>query len=202
MKTFQHYLAESERTYDYRIKVVGETPDGFWDELEQKLAQFDIVKMSKPKSTPVMTTLKDFPEQKNQSVTMADVSFKYPAIEPQIQQISQMLGLMPTNIKLCTQRYADSMEKEIADIDSQNKDLLSDTDYPAPDAEQKELSQDYSADPYQHSVLQNAYRSEYTIAGGKTPPAETTNDLPMGTKSPFATIKRPPKPATGANPRG
>jgi hypothetical protein len=158
--------------------------------------------MSKPKSTPVMTTLKDFPEQKNQSVTMADVSFKYPAIEPQIQQISQMLGLMPTNIKLCTQRYADSMEKEIADIDSQNKDLLSDTDYPAPDAEQKELSQDYSADPYQHSVLQNAYRSEYTIAGGKTPPAETTNDLPMGTKSPFATIKRPPKPATGANPRG
>jgi hypothetical protein len=202
MKTFQQYLVENERTYDYRIKVVGDTPSGFWDELEKKLAQFDIVKMSRPKSTPVMTTLKDFPEHKNQSVTMADVSFRYPAIEPQLQQISQLLGVQPTCVRMCTQAYADSMEQEMSEIESQNKDLLTDTDFPAPNAEQKELSQDYSADPYEHSVLKNAYRSEFTIAGGKTPPAETTNDLPMGVKGPFTKIYMPPKPATGANPRG
>jgi hypothetical protein len=202
MKTFQQYLVENERTYDYRIKVVGDTPSGFWDELEKKLAQFDIVKMSRPRSTPVMTTLKDFPEHKNQSVTMADVSFRYPAIEPQLQQISQLLGVQPTCVRMCTQGYADSMEQEMAEIESQNKDLLTDTDFPAPNAEQKELSQDYSADPYEHSVLKNAYRSEFTIAGGKTPPAETTNDLPMGVKGPFTKIYMPPKPATGANPRG
>jgi hypothetical protein len=51
-------------------------------------------------------------------------------------------------------------------------------------------------------VLKNAYRSNFTIAGKKTPPAKTTNDLPMGIKSPMTTIKRPPKPATGAQPRG
>jgi hypothetical protein len=202
MKTFQQYLVENERTYDYRIKVVGDTPEGFWNELEKKLAQFDIVKMTKPRSTPVMTTLKDFPEHKNQSVAMADVSFRYPAIEPQLQQISQLLGVQPTCVQLCTQGYADSMEQEMAEIESQNKDLLTDTDYPAPNAEQKELSQDYSADPYEHSVLKNAYRSEFTIAGGKTPPAETTNDLPQGVKSPMTKIVRPPRPATGANPRG
>jgi len=202
MKTFQQYLVENERTYDYRIKVVGDTPSGFWDELEKKLAQFDIVKMSRPKSTPVMTTLKDFPEHKNQSVTMADVSFRYPAIEPQLQQISQLLGVQPTCVRMCTTGYADSMEQEMAEIESQNRDLLTDTDFPAPNAEQKELSQDYSADPYEHSVLKNAYRSEFTIAGGKTPPAETTNDLPMGVKSPMSKIVRPPRPATGANPRG
>lgn len=202
MKTFQQYLVENERTYDYRIKVVGDTPSGFWDELEKKLAQFDIVKMSRPRSTPVMTTLKDFPEHKNQSVTMADVSFRYPAIEPQLQQISQLLGVTPACVRMCTQGYADSMEQEMSEIESQNRDLLTDTDFPAPNAEQKELSQDYSADPYQHSVLKNAYRSEFTIAGGKTPPAETTNDLPMGVKSPMSKIVRPPRPATGANPRG
>jgi hypothetical protein len=80
--------------------------------------------------------------------------------------------------------------------------LLADTDFPAPDAKQKELSQDYSADPYKHAVLQNAYRSEFTVAGGRTPPAKTTNDLPQGKKSPFANINRPPKPATGASPKG
>ena len=202
MKTFQQYLVENERTYDYRIKVVGDTPADFWNELEKKLAQFDIVKMTKPKSTPVMPTLKDFPEHKNQSVAMVDVSFRYPAIEPQLQQISQLLGVQPTCVRMCTQSYADSMDQEMTEIESQNKDLLTDTDFPAPNAEQKELSQDYSADPYEHSVLKNAYRSEYTIAGGKTPPAKTTNELPMGVKGPFTKIYMPPKPATGAQPRG
>jgi hypothetical protein len=94
------------------------------------------------------------------------------------------------------------MNQEMSEIESQNKDLLTDTDYPAPNAEQKELSRDYSADPYEHSVLKNAYRSEFTIAGGKTPAAETTNDLPQGVNSPMTKINRPPKPAVGAQPRG
>ena len=52
------------------------------------------------------------------------------------------------------------------------------------------------------AVLKNAYRSDFTVAGGKTPPAKTTNDLPVGTTSPMTKVKRPPRPATGANPRG
>ena len=202
MKTFQNYLTESERTYDYRIKVVGEVAPDFFDQLEKKLAQFDIVKMTKPKKTPVMATIKDFPEEKNQSVTNVDVSFRYPAIEPQIKQLAQLMGLNPNHICMLTQNYQDSIEQETKAVEELNKDLLTDTDFPAPNAEQKELSQDYSADPYQHSVLKNAYRSDFDVAGGKTPAAKTTNDLTMGTKSPFANIKRPAKPATGAQPRG
>jgi hypothetical protein len=30
----------------------------------------------------------------------------------------------------------------------------------------------------------------------------TTNSLPMGNKSPMTSVKRPPKPATGYNPKG
>jgi len=202
MKTFQHYLTESERTYDYRIKVVGDVSPDFFDRLETKLAQFDIVKMTKPKKTPVMATIKDFPEEKNQSVTNVDVSFRYPAIEPQIKQLAQLLGFDPNHICMLTQNYQDSMDQEAKDVDALNKDLLTDTDFPALNAEQKELSKDYSADPYQHSVLKNTYRSDFDIAGGKTPAAKTTNDLPQGNTSPFANIKRPPKPATGAQPRG
>ena len=53
MKNFQHYLAESERTYNYRIKFVGDLDAGFLKALEEKLKQFDIVKISAPKTTPV-----------------------------------------------------------------------------------------------------------------------------------------------------
>ena len=202
MKKFHHYLAESERTYDYRIKILGDVPPTFIKDLEQKLEQFDIVKMSGKKTTPVQRLLKDFPNEENDMVTSVDVSFRYPAIEPQIQQLAQLLGFNPNRIRLLTQPYVNSIDNEISEINTQNKDLIADTDYPAPDAEQQALKKDYSGDPYKHAVLQNAYRSDFTVAGGKTPPAKTTNDIKQDTKSPMTDIKRMPRPATFATPRG
>jgi hypothetical protein len=202
MKKFQEYLAESERTYNYRIKIVGETAPDFVKMLEEKLRQFDPVKIGSIKKTPIQAKPADFPAAANESVASMDCEFRYPAIEPQIQQIAQLLGLDPNRIRLLTTAYEDSMAEEKEKIEDQNKDLLTNTDLPAPDAEQKALSKDYSANPYKHAVLKNAYRSEFTVAGGKTPAAKTTNDLPMGTTSPMTKVKRPPRPATGDNPRG
>jgi hypothetical protein len=201
MKPFAKYLAESERTYNYRIKVVGDVPDGFFKELRDKCAQFDIVKMSDAKSTPVRRVIPDFPAFPNQPMKIVDVEFKYPAIEPQIKQLAQILGLDPNRIVMMATPYEESLDIESEKIADQNKDLL-DSPYPAPDAEQRALKKDYATGPYDHVVLKNAYRSNFTVAGGKTPPAKTTNELPMGNKSPMTNIKRQPRPATGANPRG
>ena len=201
MKPFAKYLAESERTYTYRIKVIGDVPEGFFKQLEEKCAQFDVVNMSNPKGTPVRRVIPDFPAFPNQPMSIVDVEFKYPAIEPQIKQLAQLLGLDPNRIVMNTDGYEDSLNIENNKIEDENKDLL-DSPYPAPDAEQRALKKDYATGPYDHEVLKNAYRSNFTVAGGKTPPAKTTNELPMGVKSPMTNIKRQPKPATGANPRG
>ena len=202
MKTFHQYIVESERTYNYRIKILGDVPAGFVKNLEEKMAQFDVVSMSRPKTTPVQKLIKDFPGEENQSMTFVDVNFRYPAIEPQIKQLAQLLGFNPNHIAMQTREYDEGISKEISNIEAQNKDLLANTDYPAPDAEQRALKKDYSIGPYDHAVLKNAYRSDFTVAGGKTPPAKTTNEIPQGTKSPMTNIKRQPKPATGAHPRG
>ena len=202
MKPFAKYLTESEKTYNYRIKIVGDVPSTFVKELEGKLAQFDVVKMSKIKTAPVRKEIPDFPAFPNQPMSIVDVEFRYPAIEPQIKQLAQLLGMDPNRIVMNTVPYEESMNDESRKIGSENKDLLDKPDYPAPDAEQRALSKDYATGPYDHAVLKNAYRSNFTIAGKKTPPAKTTNELPMGVKSPMTNVKRPPKPATGANPRG
>jgi hypothetical protein len=202
MKPFAKYLAESERTYQYRIKIVGDVPTGFIKDLESKMTQFDVVTMGKPKTAPVRKHVPDFPAFPNQPLTIVDVEFRYPAIEPQIKQLAQLLGMDPNRIVMNTDAYEDSLNDESQKIDSENKDLIADTDYPAPDAKQRALSKDYSTGPYDHAVLKNAYRSSFTIAGDKTPAAKTTNELPQGNKSPMTNIKRKPKPATGANPRG
>jgi hypothetical protein len=202
MKPFARYLAESEKTYSYRIKIVGDVPAGFVKELEKKCSQFDVVKMGNLKTTPVRKNIPDFPAFPNQSLNIIDVEFRYPAIEPQIKQLAQLLDLDPNRIVMNTTPYEDSLDDENRKIEDENKDLLQDTDLPAPDQMQKNLKKDYSAEPHDHVVLKNAYRSDFTVAGGKTPAAKTTNELPMGDKSPMTSIKRPPKPATGANPRG
>jgi hypothetical protein len=202
MRHFKEYLAESERTYNYRIKIVGDVAPDFIKQLEDKLKQFDPVKFSRGKTTPVQLKPADFPKHSNDSVTSIDVEFRYPAIEPQIKEIAQLLFLDPNRIIMLTTPHEEGLTIEKEKVEDQNHDLLTDTDYPAPDAAQKALSKDYSAPYDQHAVLKNAYRSDFTVAGGKTPPAKTTNDLPMGNNSPMTKVKRPPRPATGAKPRG
>ena len=202
MKNFQQYLAESERTYNYRIKIVGDVAPDFIKALEEKLAQFDPVKFSRAKTTPVQLAPADFPKHANDSVSSIDVEFRYPAIEPQIKQLAQLLFLDPNRIIMLTTPHEESMDVERKKVEDQNKDLLTDTNFPAPDAEQRALSKDYSAPYDEHAVLKNTYRSDFTVAGGKTPPAVTTNNLPMGNNSPMTKVKRPPRPATGAKPRG
>ena len=202
MKPFAKYLAESERTYQYRIKIVGDVPTGFIKDLESKMSQFDVVKMGSPKTAPVRKNIPDFPAFPNQPLTIVDVEFRYPAIEPQIKQLAQLLGMDPNRIVMNTDAYEQSLDDENKKIVDQNKDLLDTPEYPKDDAAQRALKKDYSTGPYDHAVLKNAYRSNFSVAGGKTAPAKTTNELPQGVKSPMTNIKRPSKPATGANPRG
>jgi len=202
MKHFRDYLIESERTYSYRIKFAGDVPSEFMKAFRAKLDQFDPVKVSDVKTTPIQARTPDFPAYSNERVSTVEVEFRYPAIDAQIRQIAQLLGMDPNRVLMQTPYYSDNNEEERKDIDDQNQELLTDTDFPAPDTKQKALSKDYATGPYDHAVLKNAYRSDFTIAGEKTRPAETTNDLPQGTTSPMSTVKRPPKPATGRNPRG
>ncbi len=68
MKPFAKYLAESERTYDYRIKMCGRIPDGLVRELKQKLNQFDPAKLGDAKTTPIQKILTDFPNNQNDAV--------------------------------------------------------------------------------------------------------------------------------------
>jgi len=76
MKHFKEYLAESERTYHYRIKMVGDTPPNFLKDLEDQMQQFDVVKISGPKTTPVQLKPADFPAFENDRVTSVDVEFR------------------------------------------------------------------------------------------------------------------------------
>lgn len=200
MKTFSQYLTESEKTFDYRIKICGDVNAELLKMFKEKLKKFDPVKISDPKTTPVQAQPADFPGMTNQRVTMIDGSFRYPATPPQIEQMAELCGITADHVCVNDLHWSEGMDQELLGIEDQTEPLLT-SDYPTDSAEQKRLKKEY-ADSNQQIVKNSAEKAQWTVAGGKTPPARTTNDLPQGVTSPMTAMKRPPRPATGFKPQG
>jgi len=202
MKTFHDYLAESTRTHDYRIRIVGEVPAEFSRQFREQLKRFDPTEIGEVKTTPVLSSIPDFPAFPNERVNIMDVSFRYPATDEQIRQVARLQGLDPDRICISQRDYAMGMDQELLGIEQQ-KDLLTNPEYPADTRQQRELKRDYAAVGRDKAVVRNsAQDATWTVAGGRTPPAETTNDLPQGVRSPMTTVKRPPRPGVGFKTRG
>jgi hypothetical protein len=186
MKSFAQYLVETRQTFDYRIKILGDVDAELINALEEKLQQFDVVKMTEPKKTPIQKVLPDFPEAENDSVTFMDVTFNYPATPPQITQMAELLGMNPNHLIIQTQEYVNSVEEERKGYEDQPNPVLGTEEGEQPENKaSKEASEYYGADPYKRVVIGNEYSSDFTIAGGKTPPAKFTTDYPNSTTSPI-----------------
>ena len=201
MKTFSQYLTESEKTFDYRIKICGDVNAELLKMFREKLKKFDPVKISDAKTTPVQARPADFPGETNQRVTMIDGSFRYPATPPQIQQMAELCGIAVNHVCVNNLQWSEGMDTELLGIAEENAATILGKEYPADSAEQKQLKKEY-ADGNQQVVRNSAEKAQWTVAGGRTPPAVTTNDLPQGVESPMSRIKRPPRPATGFKSQG
>jgi len=201
MKTFSQYLTESEKTFDYRIKICGEVDAEFLKNFKEQLKKFDPAEISTPKTTPVQARPADFPGQTNQRVTIIDGSFRYPATPPQIEQMAELCGITADHVCVNDLHWSEGMDTELLGIEKENAATILGKEYPADSAEQKRLKKEY-ADGNQQVVRNSAADAKWTVAGGRTPPAVTTNDLPQGVESPMSRIKRPPRPATGFKSQG
>ena len=78
MSTFKDYLTESNKSYDYKIKIAGASKDIDKNALETALQKFDLSKMSAGKTTPIQSLPLDFPALSNEQVTIFDVTTNYP----------------------------------------------------------------------------------------------------------------------------
>ena len=82
----QQYLAESTKTYPFKIGVAGDLPEGFADHLESALEKFVVVKMSNGKKTPIQKRPLDFPALENERATYFETELQYPTTTQVLQQ--------------------------------------------------------------------------------------------------------------------
>ena len=206
MKSLKQYIVESVHTYNYTIKIAGDVDKNFIDLFKYNLNKFDPVKIGEPTSTPIQKDPYGFPNLSNQSVTIIKAEFRYPATEPMIQQIAQLLGCQVDMVRVVSSDFDNSINSEAAGYANEmdhNPLLLHPELEEQPGA--KEASKNYG-DSYLKSIQAQAKDSKIDIPydAKKTPDAfdpfkpYLDND-PRGIKSPMSTIKRPAKPATGAS---
>ena len=86
MKTFAQFLTESEKTYKFFIRVAGEVPEGFVDNMETNLNKYEVIKLSPGKTTPITERPMDFPQLQNMEVTHYEAELKYPTTAHMLEQ--------------------------------------------------------------------------------------------------------------------
>ena len=205
MRSLKQYIVESVHTYNYTIKIAGEVDKNFLDMFKYNLKKFDPINISEPKSTPVQKDPYGFPNLSNQPVTLIKAEFRYPATEPMIQQIAQLLGYNVNMVRVVGTDYDDSINSEAEGYANEmREDPLLTTEELGEQPGAKEANKEYG-ESYLNSIKDQMKGNTIDIPfeGQKTPNAfdpfkPETYMATMGKESPMTHISRPAKPQTGA----
>lgn len=206
MRSLKHYIVESVHTYNYTIKIAGEVDKNFLDMFKFNLKKFDPIKISDPVSTPIQKDPYGFEGLKNEPVHIIKAEFRYPATEPMIQQIAQLLGYNVNMVRVIGTSFDDSINSEsegYANEASHSPVLDHEALEEQPGA--KEANKAYG-NSYLDSIKDQMEDNTIDIpySGQKTPAAfdpfkPETLMATMGKESPMSKITRPAKPQTGAS---
>ena len=187
MKNFLNYLEQSQKIYEFRIKIANTDPADKFAALESALNAYGLESLSKPKRLPLKESDVDFPNHGTVELYLMDAVLTYPCNEYQLRTIiAERAGIPQANIFVVPKnhpeelwRWNESGESEI----HEHKKGEAVLDKPYEDnPEAKKAGDAYASF---NSILKELTEIKLAEAeGGKTPDAKTTNDLPTGTLSP------------------
>ena len=208
MKSLKQYIAESVHLYDVTIKIAGEIDKNFLDMFIYNLKKFEPVGDISPKTLPIQKDVYGFPGMHNEPVTLLKCKFRYPATEPMVQQLAQLLGYNVNYVRLVDSKYDDSINTEQQEYANQmeHSPVLTHEEMEDAGSAAKKASKDYS-NSYLDSIKEQnkdaMQGKDQQFAAKRTPDAfdpfkPYLDDKTLGDKSPMTNIKRPAKPKTGA----
>jgi hypothetical protein len=100
MKSFKAYLTESQKTYNFRIRMACEMTSDIEAKVKQSLEQYKVESISKPKRLPIHESPL-FPNMGPTEVNIIDVSICYPANDDLVRDAIAECGCCPaSNIRV------------------------------------------------------------------------------------------------------
>lgn len=186
MKSFKDYLTENKKTYAFKIKVAGKLEDGFTEDLRAAMTKFSIANLSKGKSSPVQESQTDFPQLKNESVTVFDLEIHYPTTPPVLEQyISDFCGCPKTHLVVRGANEAAVNHQEAENFkEAQAKPLIGQCDPPPADhqdtvGEKQKMSM--LKDLMKEKHMGEQYKGVNDAILASSSPTEKQSEMPEGT---------------------
>lgn len=132
MKSFREYLTESKKVYNFKIKVAGDLPEKFQEDLKTRLGRCGVITLEKVGTTPIQKVPLDFPTHENMEVTIFEVVCEYPVTAPEISVDVKELGIREECFRVrgsgepseVDQLGLDEDQKEIKEVKIKHKDYF------------------------------------------------------------------------------
>lgn len=129
MKSLKHYLAENEKSYEFRIRTVVEMSSEQLDKLEQHLMKYNVESVSAPKKTIMQKSPYGFAEWGPAEVYIFDITAKLPVTSNVLhEEISKATGL-PMQAILVRNKLEDENISAVQEEPADSKSVLADADY-------------------------------------------------------------------------
>ncbi len=191
MSTFKDYLTESTKSYDYKIKIAGDSRSIDKNALETALKKFDLASMSAGKTTPIMTLPLDFPALSNESVTIFDVTTNYPE-SPRVmhEYLLDLLRIPMTH--MVVRKPGEPTEEYQADMQIGQKSEYANKlmDIEMKDAP-KVKAEEHFGDKYNMGLLKELMKTKAETKDQPKEKADAMSKEEKGTPSPFSKATNP-----------
>jgi hypothetical protein len=159
MKSLKQYLAESEKTYEFKLRTVVEMSDEQLDKLERYLAKYNVESVGAPSKSILQKSPVGFGDYGPAEVHTMDIATRL-AVTPNAlhEEISRATGVPMGAIRV---HYAsesvmlDEIEETVTD--EEGKSVLADAEYSEAD---KIKTEDYYGDAFNEKFVKNLPKSE------------------------------------------
>lgn len=207
MKSLHDYIAARNSNYAFRIKVAKQNPKDIMEEIKNALDAYELVDITVPKSLPVQEH-REFPKWGPCECWQFEATVAYPTTQVQIAQLlKERTGMQAEWVCVYGKQQADDNDAFEAYgkdhegsllLDGQLKDVPGGQDLVG-DKRKDSLLRELEQQSPKMVALESDAELVSTRAKERTPNAQTTNQLPQGTKSPVGSQQNKLPPVKGKN---
>lgn len=186
MKSFQTYIYETKKTFEFRMKFANcDLDKPAQDRIKSVLEAYQLQSITAPKRMPIQEH-RDFPKLGPCECHVIDVELGYPTIAEHLRQLMVERAAIKAD-SVCVYPKNQHEYTEEAETRGQGRTgaLLTD-----PDLQADELDVNMAGQARADSLLKELQTTKHVVAA-KDPSAagKTTNELPQGTVSPVGSTQ-------------
>lgn len=207
MKSLTEYIAARNQPYDFRIKIAKIEPKGeIMERIKNALDAYELVSVTPAKSLPIQEH-REFPKWGACECWQFEASVAYPTITTQIRQlIVERAAINPEWVCVYGRQQADdndAFESYGKDhegsllLNSELQDVPGGQELVAEKRKDSLLKELDKASPKMVALESDADLVSPHPKRTKLPPAQTTNQLPQGVKSPVGSQQNKLPPVKG-----